>query len=101
MQGYFGLQKAWDTGALAKRGISSILQCMLLRARVQNYGKTEENYLRDMESCVAVYLMLHVEDETFLQVWGNGKKYYPLRKTKKYKVLLHAKPSNTKGKTNI
>lgn len=76
LTGYFGLLKAWDVQAYAALGIRSLVQCQLRHGRVATHGKgNRSNWEYDQESCLAQYLLLHVPDLTYLNVWGNGYNY--------------------------
>lgn len=76
LTGYFGLQKAWDSFALAHAGIRSIIQCQLKNGRATYLGKgVKEHWEWDQESCLAQFLLLQTPGLTYFQAWGNGFTY--------------------------
>ena len=76
LSGWFGLNRAWDTFALAAADRWSILMAMVNDgSRVFRLGNTQQNWEMDIESALAQFYLLNVPGKTFFHIWNHRFNY--------------------------
>ena len=76
LSGWFGLNRAWDTFALAAADRWSILMAMVnYGSRVSRLGNEQANWEMDIESSLAQFYLLNVPGKTFFHVWNQWFNY--------------------------
>lgn len=76
LSGWFGLNRTWDTFALAARGRWSILMAMANRgSRVSREGNTRSAWETDIESSLAQFYLLNVPGKTYFHMWNRWFSY--------------------------
>ena len=71
LSGYTGVNKLWDTFALAHAGKDSIIMSMLKhKTHVWQYGNTQDNWERDQETGLALFYLINVPGATWYQQWN-------------------------------
>jgi hypothetical protein len=75
LNGYWGLQKTWDTAAMSVRGIQSVIMAHNRDGRVAKFGNTEHNWQKDSESMLSIYYLINVTDTTFYSPWNWSFQY--------------------------
>ncbi len=76
LSGWFGLNRAWDTFALAAQDRWSVLMAMVNHgSRVHRLGSAEDHWQKDIESNLAQYYLLNVPGKTFFHSWNQSFSY--------------------------
>lgn len=76
LSGWFGLNRAWDTFALAAADRWSILMAMVNHgSRVFRQGNEQLNWEMDIESALAQFYLLNVPGKTFFHIWNHRFNY--------------------------
>lgn len=76
LSGWFGLNRAWDTFALAAKDRWSILMAMAnWGSRVSRQGNTRAAWEKDIESSLAQYYLLNIPGKTYFHMWNQQYQY--------------------------
>ncbi|PMH41391.1 hypothetical protein BCU68_15640 [Vibrio sp. 10N.286.49.B3] len=73
--GYAGIAKFWDNSALAHAEKSVIYQATTRYGRVEYFGNTQENWLQDQYSTLAIYYLNNHPSMSFFNQWNSSYLY--------------------------
>ncbi len=71
LSGYSGVNKLWDTFALAHAGKDSIIMSMIKhKTHFSLYGNTQDSWERDLETDLALFYLVNVPGATWYHQWN-------------------------------
>ncbi|GAL33379.1 hypothetical protein JCM19240_2075 [Vibrio maritimus] len=73
--GYAGIAKYWDNSVFAQDGRSVIFQASTRYGRVQYFGHSQENWLLDKYSALAIFYLNSHPDVSYFNQWNSGYVY--------------------------
>ena len=73
--GYSGISKHWDNSALAYTEQGVIFQATTRYGRVHYYGNSEQNWMQDQYSALAIYHLSRHPHYSYFNQWNNGYVY--------------------------
>lgn len=75
LTGYFGLTKAWDVFAAARRGVRGMIQVQAAHGRARTLRNSAKSWDYDRETMLAEYYLLNVPGLTYLHAWDHSFQY--------------------------
>ncbi|WP_461535701.1 hypothetical protein [Spongorhabdus nitratireducens] len=73
LSGYTGINRLWDTFALAHAGRQSIIMSAIRqKTNVQLFGNTQDSWERDIETGLAQFYLINVPGWTWFQQWNQS-----------------------------